>query len=303
MAMCLLALVLVTLTPSQRVAPEPAIPVGVWYVPLPDPDPDVLRKDFEIIRSAGFDSITTPIVWKDAEPKHGAFSLLAVERTIAAAGSAGLKVRVKVATDKHPEWASTAAAATEFLDYVRRRVILYPAVFSVEAASSLETVAHERIRIGARPGAMPLAEARFHLWSAIADGQRGISFDDGANGASAERLAVGEIAGVVTRNQALFGPLRPRGPSAQDAVVEGGDGTVAVRILESSDAMVIVALNPANKPQKVTLKFSPEIPEAIWQNIEEGVAVNFVMGKDGPFFAHQFAARDALVLTIRKKLR
>ncbi|CAN5680281.1 hypothetical protein BH18ACI5_BH18ACI5_02140 [soil metagenome] len=303
MAMFLVALVLLTLTPAQRVAPEPAIPVGVWYVPLTDPDPDVLRKDFEVIRRAGFDSITTPIVWKDAEPRRGSYNLLAVERAIAAAGGAGLKVRVKIATDKHPEWASTAVAATEFLDYVRRRVILYPAVFSVEATGSIETVPQERIRIGTGAGAVSLAEARFRLWSAIADGQRGISFDDGANGASVERLAVGEIAGVVTRNQALFGPLRPRPPAAVDAAVEGDDDTVVVRILESSDAMVIVGLNPANKPQKVTLKFSPEIPEAIWQNIEEGVAVNFVMGKDGPFFTHLFAPRDVLVLTIRKKLR
>jgi len=303
MAMCPLTLVLLMLSPAQRIAPEPAIPVGVWYVPLADPDPDVLLKDFEVIRRAGFDSIATPIVWKDAEPKRGSYNLLTVERAIAAAGRAGLKVRVKIATDKHPEWASTAAAATEFLDYVRRRVILYPAVVSVETAGSLETLPHERIRIGTGAGAVSLDEARFRLWNAIADGQRGISFDDGANGASVERLAVGEIAGVVTRNQALFGPLRPRAPAAADAAVDGGDGTVVVRILESPDAMVIVALNPATKPQKVTLKFSPDIPEAIWQNIEEGVSVNFVMGKDGPFFTHLFAPRDVLVLTIRKKLR
>jgi hypothetical protein len=303
MAMVLLALIFLTLTPAQRIAPEPAIPVGVWYVPLPDPDPDVLRKDFDVIRRAGFDSITTPIVWKDAEPKRGTYSLLAVERAIAAAGGAGLKVRVKITTDKHPEWATTAAAATEFLDYIRRRVILQRAVFSVEAASSVDNLPHERIRIGAGAGAVSLAEARFRLWQAVAEGQRGISFDDGANGASVERLAIGEIAGVITRNQALFGPLRPRVPSAADAAVEGGDGSVAVRILESPDAMVIVALNPAATAQKVTMKFSPEIPEAIWQNIEEGVAVNFVMGKDGPFLAHAFAPRDVLVLTIRKKLR
>ena len=94
-----------------------------------------------------------------------------------------------------------------------------------------------------------------------------------------------------------------RAPAATGAVVEGGDGTVIVRILESDDAMVIVGLNPAQAAQKVTLKFSPEIPEAIWQNIEEGVSVNFVMGTEGPFLAHAFAPRDVLVLTIRKKLR
>jgi hypothetical protein len=301
--MLLLALALLTVPPVQRVAPDPAFPVGVWYVPATLADPDVLRKDFEGIRRAGFDSITTPVIWKDVEPRHGTYSFLPLERAIAAAGAAGLKVRVKVITDKHPDWASTAEATTDFLDYIRRRLILQPAVLTVEASTSFEDLPHERIRIGAGIGAVTLAEARYRMWSALAEGRRGVSFDDGANGASVERLAVGEFAAVITRNQALFGPLRPRAPSTSDAAVEGGDGSVLVRILESPDAMVIVALNPASVPQKVTLRFSPEIPEAIWQNIEEGVAVNFVMGKDGPFFAHQFAPRDVLVLTIRKKLR
>jgi len=301
--MLLLALALLTLPPLQRVVPDPAFPVGVWYVPSASADPEVLRKDFDVIRRAGFDSITTPVLWKDAEPVHGTYSLLAIERAIAAAGSAGLKVRVKVITDKHPDWASTAEATTDFLDYIRRRLIIQPAVFSVEASTSFENLPHERIRIGTGIAAVSLADARYRMWSALAEGQRGVSFDDGANGASVERLAVGEFAGVITRNQALFGPLRPRAASAADAAVEGGDGTVMVRILESADAMVIVSLNPAAATQKVTLKFSPEIPEAIWQNIEDGVAVNFVMGKDGPFFTHVFAPRDVLVLTIRKKLR
>jgi len=301
--MVLLALALLTLSPLQRVAPDPAVPIGVWYVPSPSAEPEVLRNDFDVIRRAGFDSITTPVIWKDVEPRRGTFSLIAVERAIAVAGGAGLKVRVKVITDKHPEWASTAEATTEFLDYVRRRLILQSAVFSIEAATSVENLPHERIRIGTGTGAVSLTEARFRMWTALAEGRRGVSFDDGANGASVERLAVGELAGVITRNQALFGPLRPRAPSAADAAVEGGDGTVVVRILESPDAMVIFALNPASKVQKVTLKFSPDIPEAIWQNIEEGVAVNFVMGKDGPFLAQVFSPRDVLVLTIRKKLR
>jgi len=301
--MVLLALALLTLPPLQRVVPDPAFPVGVWYVPSTAADPEVLQKDFDGIRRAGFDSITTPVIWQDAEPRRGSYSLLGIERAIATANGAGLKVRVKVITDRHPEWASTAEATTEFLDYIRRRLILQPAVFSVEASTSVENLPHERIRIGTGTGAVSLAEARFRMWSALAEGQRGVSFDDGANGASVERVAVGDLAGVITRNQALFGPLRPRAPSATDARAEGADGSVVIRILESSDAMVIVALNRASAVQKVTLKFSPEIPEAIWQNIEEGVAVNFVMDKDGPFFAHVFSPRDVLVLTIRKKLR
>ncbi|MEO6213317.1 MAG: hypothetical protein ABIP65_06785 [Vicinamibacterales bacterium] len=303
MAMVPLALAIVMLSPAQRLPPDPAVPIGVWYAAPASAEAGVLRENFNTIRRAGFDSITVPVIWRDAEPRRGTFSLLATERAIAAAGVAGLKVRVKVITDVHPEWATTVTAATVFLDYVRRRVLLHSAVVTVEAAGSHEVAPHERVRIGSAAGAVSLREARFLMWTALAEGRRAVSFDDGANGASDHMLALGEVAGVVTRNQALFGPLRPREGPSTGAAVEGGAGGVEVRILESTDAMVIVGLNRADAVQKVTLRFSPEIPEAIWQNIEEGTAVNFVMGKDGPFFAHVFAPRDALVLTIRKKLR
>src|SRR5215211_3368142 len=139
--MILLALVLLMppLPSLQRVLVNPVVPIGVWYVPS-TADPEVLRKDFDGIRRAGFDSITTPVIWKDVEPTRGTYNLLPVERAIAAAGGADLKVRVKVITDKHPGWATTAEATTAFLDYIRRRLILQPAVFSVEASTSFENL-------------------------------------------------------------------------------------------------------------------------------------------------------------------
>jgi hypothetical protein len=73
--------------------------------------------------------------------------------------------------------------------------------------------------------------------------------------------------------------------------------------MESRDAIVIIATNRASVPRKVTITFNPDIPEAIWQNMESGTSIDFVMGSKGPVFEHTFAARDALVLMIRKRFR
>jgi hypothetical protein len=74
-------------------------------------------------------------------------------------------------------------------------------------------------------------------------------------------------------------------------------------MLESPDTLMIIGLNYAASPRTATIRFSPDIPEAIWQNLETGAAVSVVMGPKGPFLEHTFAPRDALVLMIRKQLR
>ena len=74
-----------------------------------------------------------------------------------------------------------------------------------------------------------------------------------------------------------------------------------MRLLESSEALLIIGLNHAPEPQKVTIVFAPDIPEAIWQNLETGNAMDFVMGKTGPSLEYTFGPRDALVLMIRKR--
>lgn len=297
MGMPFVVVALLALSSAQRVTSVQEIPVGVWYVPAAGADPEVMRRDLDSIRRSGFDSITTPLIWKEVEPRRGTYNFLAAERLIAIAGRAGLRVRVKVMTDSPPAWATSIDAVYQFMDYTRRRMVLHPAVVSVEAMRSGDALPNERIPVGA----VSPRDARLRMWTAIAEGHRGISFDDGANGATVEMRTLGELAGIITRNQSLFGPLRRR-EAPGTATVEGGNG-VAVHVLESADAIVIIGLNPADASQKVTVRFAPDIPEAIWINIEEGVSVNFVMGKDGPFFAHTFAAHDALVLTIRKKLR
>jgi hypothetical protein len=97
-------------------------------------------------------------------------------------------------------------------------------------------------------------------------------------------------------------------PTALDAVapdirIDGAPGLVEARFLESPDAWLLVALNHADTPQKVTLGFGADIPEAIWVDMETGASVSFVQSKDGPTLTHTFPARDVLVLVRSKKLR
>jgi hypothetical protein len=78
---------------------------------------------------------------------------------------------------------------------------------------------------------------------------------------------------------------------------------VFARIVESAEAMVLVAANLTDSPRQITLAFSADVPEAIWQNMEAGGAVNFVAGPEGPIYTRAFPPRDVIVLMIRKQYR
>jgi beta-galactosidase len=107
--------------------------------------------------------------------------------------------------------------------------------------------------------------------------------------------------------------MRPAGEFLQHLVssagvspeirIDGAPGLVEARFLESSDAIVLIAINHGEKENRVTFRFGPDVPEAIWQNMETGAAVNFVQGPDGPTYAHTFAPRDVMVLVRGKRLR
>src|SRR6185503_3295361 len=75
---------------------------------------------------------------------------------------------------------------------------------------------------------------------------------------------------------------------APEIGIDGGAGRVEARFLESSNAIVLIAINHADTAERVTFKFGPDVPEAIWQNMETGAAVNFVQGPNGPTYAHAF---------------
>jgi beta-galactosidase GanA len=90
---------------------------------------------------------------------------------------------------------------------------------------------------------------------------------------------------------------------APDVRIDGGAGQVEARFLESADAQLLIAINHGDSPQRVTMSFTRETPEAVWQNLETGAAVHFVVTAAGPTYTHTFGPRDVLVLMIRKALR
>lgn len=291
----------------QGQAVEPFVPIGIWYAGpgaqppgSPAGDLDVVRGDLAAIRRAGFNSITTWITWGEAEPKRGGYAFAAAERLIAAAAQADLRVDVRVFVAPVPGWSSDVQTdRARFVDYASTRLRLEPNVMSVEATEAPEAPPRP-IRVG--KGARTPVDARLDFWSAIARGAQRVMFMDAGGGAGPAVLSLGDTVGIVTRNQALFAPLSPREAGVRG--VTGASGApVDVKLLESADALMILALNHSPAPQRVTIEFAADIPEAIWQNLETGAAVNFVMGKIGPFVEHTFAPRDALVLMIRKKLR
>jgi len=279
---------------------EPFVEVGVWYgghgaMPPATATADVnaLRLDVEAIRRAGFNTVVTWVRWSEAEPKKGIYALAATERLIAAIALADLKVVVVVYPDR-PEWAAGSSVAP-FLEYASRRLSINPAVLRVVAETP--ELAETRIEVGASAPA-----ARLAMWAAVASGARTLSFIS-SDGALPRLLPLGETVGVITRNPALFAPLRPRTGGVVSVSSTGGGAPVDVKLLESTDAIMIIGLNHAPGPRTATITFEPEIPEAIWQNLETGTSVNFVMGRSGPVLEHTFAPRDALVLMIRKRLR
>ena len=177
-------------------------------------------------------------------------------------------------------------------------LLLVPQVEIGPCAPATDAV---RIEVRAWPG--PGArEARLAMWREFVRGARKICFAGPAEAESADMRALRETAGVITRNQALFAPLAPRAMGNETLTIEPA-GAVRVHILESRDAMAIVALNESPQTRRVKLTFPLSIPEAIWQDMEAGRAVHFVMEKDGPAYTHTFAGHDVLVLAIRKTLR
>jgi hypothetical protein len=102
----------------------------------------------------------------------------------------------------------------------------------------------------------------------------------------------------------LFAPLRPRPPAdagaAPDVRISAGSSEVEAGFLESRDALVLVAINHASAPQRVSMSFAPGTKQEFWQNMETGEMETFVMEKDTPTLVHAFGPRDALVLMIRK---
>lgn len=170
-----------------------------------------------------------------------------------------------------------------------------------ERAAIRDGAAAARVDVGAgRPAAQLTGDA----WLALARGARILLFDDWAR-LRADPAALrdaGELAGHLDRNAALYEPLRPRG-GGTDVRVEGAGEGIEAAFLESPAAIVLIAVNRGAERREAVLAFAPEIPEAIWQNMLTGGAVNFVAGPGGPTYAHTFGPHGVLVLMIQKKWR
>jgi hypothetical protein len=142
-------------------------------------------------------------------------------------------------------------------------------------------------------------------WLAILRGARGVAFYagpdliDGAAALTARGRAAAAFAGVVTRNPALFVPLRPV-PAAGDRVRVDGSGAIEAGFLESRDAIFLVAVNHDGAAHRATLTFADGTKQEFWQDMETGEMVTLVMRGASPTLTVDFAARDARVLMIRK---
>jgi hypothetical protein len=150
------------------------------------------------------------------------------------------------------------------------------------------------------------ASIREAAWSRFAAAASGVIFDDWHSlqrneGALAEAAA---FADSLARNPALYAPLRRVAAAGDRALrIDGAEGSVEAQWLESDDTLMLIAINHAAEPREVTLTFAPAIPEAIWQNMLTGGAVNFVAGPDGPVYERRLGPSEVLVLMIRKQLK
>jgi hypothetical protein len=148
------------------------------------------------------------------------------------------------------------------------------------------------------------ADVRARAWQAVGRGAAGIIFDGwrALKTDPAALAAAAQFADIVTRNQPLFAPLKPRVVQG-DIAIDRGAGDIDARFLESPAAMMLIAVNVGDAERSVTMTFGPAMPEAIWQNMESGTAVNFVASAKGPTYTRTFAPKDVLVLMIKKQWR
>jgi len=244
MRLALLPVVFAVTLVGQVVGDDGPVGIGVWYPgPAARPpatttsDVETLRGDLASIRRAGFNAITTWTSWREAEPQRGTYALAALERLVAAAAEADLRVMVVADTETAPTWAAgDRDGAARFVSYVSKRLALQANVLAVTGTARVSDAARSRIEVGAG-GAL---NARLAMWSELAGGARYLAFAGKEGPLSPAILSLGETAGVVTRNQALFAPLRPR--TGGVLRISGADpkSRIEVRLLESPDAIVIL---------------------------------------------------------------
>ena len=99
-------------------APDPFLPVAVWYsggrarapmiAPLTADSEREWREDLKKIRDLGFNTVRTWVEWSAGEPRRGEYHLENLELMLRLAGEAGLRVIVQVYVDSAPDWVGRA---------------------------------------------------------------------------------------------------------------------------------------------------------------------------------------------------
>ena len=191
--------------------------------------------------------------------------------------------------------AAPGAAALAPLALIDRLLARAPDNAFRPAEPGLRTVA---VRSSASPAVLAA-----NAWLAIAQGASAVVFDDWSTlRDNADFLtAASDFAAEVTRNAPLYAAIRPR-VKPNEFRIDTMSPQLTATFLESEQALVLLAIN-LGPPRQVTFTFSPDIPEAIWQNMLGGGAVNFIAGPDGPTYTRAFAGNEVLVLMIRKRWR
>jgi hypothetical protein len=155
-------------------------------------------------------------------------------------------------------------------------------------------------------GSGPPSSLRYRGWTAIRHGARAIAFAlaiDGptptargpASGMAPHLRAAGDFASSVAGSSALFLTIKP---------IEGANAAqVDARLFQSRQALVLIAMNHRDVPQEATNTLPPATPLAERVNLETGEVAYFDRVADGVAHRHRFAARDALVLVIRRDIQ
>ena len=160
-------------------------------------------------------------------------------------------------------------------------------------------------RTAVMPARRGAADIRLRAWRELAGGARALLFDDWRTLRlePAALASAGEFARAVVGNMPLYAPLRLRPGAAADVQVEAEGGGVEAWLLESATAFVLVAVNGTQEFRSATFRFSPALPEAIWQNMLAGAAVHFVAAPHGSTYTRALAPGDVLVLMIQRRWR
>jgi hypothetical protein len=105
----------------------------------------------------------------------------------------------------------------------------------------------------------------------------------------------GDFGSSVAGSSALFLTIKP---------IEGARSPqVDVRLFQSRQALVLIALNHRDEAVDATIVLPSGMPLAEWVDLETGEIAYFDRVSDGVAHRHRFAARDALVLVIRKDIQ